>query len=172
MLEVKNIIREDTLTIITSIFNAIKSMYVSGVKDGKFSFKNMKTITYWIVGYNGVSSIAGERSQSGKIEPLMRNCTNYGIRCIFIGGAVRDISDLTKNFGYVFIKSSIEANYMKFDMDMSKEFKDNIMRFKSVGEVINNVKQHLYPIPTDEKSVKIFDTDYVEFGVEDFFSNF
>ena len=172
MLEVKNIIREDTLTIITSIFNAIKSMYVSGVKDGKFSFKNMKTITYWIVGYNGVSSIAGERSQSGKIEPLMRNCTNYGIRCIFIGGAVRDISDLTKNFGYVFIKSSIEANYMKFDMDMSKEFKDNIMRFKSVGEVINNVKQHLYPIPTDEKSVKVFDTDYVEFGVEDFFSNF
>ena len=55
---------------------------------------------------------------------------------------------------------------------MSKEFKDTVLRFKAVGEVINNVKQHLYPVSPEEKMVKMFDTDYAEFGSNDFFHNF
>lgn len=172
VLALKNTVRNVRLRDIIAGFNKIKQMYVSGVVDGKFNFKNMNTLTYWVIGYNGVSSISGERSQAGRIEPLMKNCTNMGIRCIFVGGQVRDIADLRRTFGYVFIKSSIEDNYSKFDMNMSKEFKDTVMRFKSVGEVINNVKQHLYPVSVDEKMVKTFDTDYAEFGTDDFFSNF
>lgn len=172
MIECKNIIRNQYIEIISSVFNAIKRMYISGVKNGKFSFKNMQTLTYWVIGYNGISSIAGERNQSSKIDALMRNCTNLGMRCIFIGGAVRDISELLRNFGYVLIKSTTENNYSKFDMTMSKEFKDNVIRFKAIGEVVNNVKQHLYPVPPDEKMFKKYDADYAEFGENNYFSFF
>jgi len=147
-------------------------MYVSGVVDGKFSFKNMDTLTYWVLGYNGVTSISGERSQAGKLEPLMRNCTNLGIRCVFVGGRISDISELRRVFGYLFIKSTTEDNYNKFDMVMAKEFKDTVLRFKAIGEVVNNVKQHLYPVAPEEKMVKTFDTDYAEFDSTDFFYNF
>lgn len=172
VLEYKNSVRNTRLTVIYNAYNKLKNMYISGIVDGKFSFKNMNTLTYWILGYNGISSISGERNQSGKIEPFLRNCTNMGIRCIFVGGQIRDISELKRIFGYVFIKSTTEDNYSKFDMSMSKEFKDTVLRFKSIGEVVNNVKQHLYPVAPEEKMVKMFDTDYTEFGSNDFFYNF
>lgn len=172
VLEYKNSVRNTRLATVYNAYNKLKNMYISGIVGGRFSFKNMDTLTYWIIGYNGVSSIAGERNQSGKIEPYLRNCTNLGIRCIFVGGQIRDISELRRIFGYVFIKSTTEDNYSKFDMSMSKEFKDTVLRFKAVGEVINNVKQHLYPVSPEEKMVKMFDTDYAEFGSNDFFHNF
>ena len=152
--------------------NAIKNIYLQGYKNGKFSFKNINTITYWVLGHNNVSSIAGEKSQGYKMEPYFRNCTNLGIRLIFVGTNIKDISDIAKVFGYVFIQSANEQNYTKFEMDMAKEFKDNVIRFKAVGEVVTNAKQHLYPLPNDEKMFKSFDVDYITKEQDDYFAYF
>lgn len=171
-LKSKNNMMYNGIGYIKTVLNAIKNIYLQGYKNGKFSFKNINTITYWVLGHNNVSSIAGEKSQGYKMEPYFRNCTNLGIRLIFVGTNIKDISDIAKVFGYVFIQSANEQNYTKFEMDMAKEFKDNVIRFKAVGEVVTNAKQHLYPLPNDEKMFKSFDVDYITKEQDDYFAYF
>lgn len=153
-------------------YNYFKKKYISGVVGGKFSFKNMNTITYWVLGFNNIGALTGEKSQGYKMEPMLRTASNYGIRAIFVGSSIKDMSDLAKIFGYVLIQSANENNYAKYEMNMQKEFKDNIVRFKAVGEVLTNVKQHLYPVPNDEKMFKTYDTEYVSKVENDVFRFF
>lgn len=172
ILKKKNELLESGIFYISDCYNYFKNQYLSGIVDGKFSFKNMKTITYWVLGFNSIGLLTGEKSQGYKMEPMLRTATNYGIRSIFVGSAIKDMSDLAKIFGYIFIQSANESNYMKYEMNMQKEFKDNIVRFKAVGEVLSNVKQHLYPVPNDEKMFKTYDTEYTEKKTNDMFRFF
>ena len=168
----KNELLNSGIECLRGYYDYFKNKYLSGVVDGKFSFKNMDTVTYWVLGFNSVGTLTGERSQAYKMEPMLRVSPNYGLRAIFVGSAIKDMSDLAKVFGYVFIQSANEANYSKYEMNMQKEFKDNIIRFKAVGEVLSNVKQHLYPMPNDEKMFKAYDTEYVSADEGDIFRFF
>ena len=171
-LNAKNNMLFKGVSAIKSVYTAIKNMYLSGVKNGKFSFKNIPTLTYWVLGFNNIGSIAGEKNQASKIENAMRNCTNFGIRMVFVGSMAKDIPELLKTFGYLFIQSANDMNYSKFDMTMSKEIKDNVIRFKAVNDVLSNVKPNLYPLPNDEKMFKMFDRDYTDKNDDDFFRCF
>lgn len=171
-LELKNSMLENHIVYMRDVFDVIKQQYLSGVKDGKFKFKNMQTITIWVLGFNNMPIIAGERSKAGKLEPILRACTNYGIRAIFVGPGVRDIPELKKVFGYVFIQSTNVANYDSYEMTMAKEFKDTVYRFKAINDVVNNVNVTYYPLPASEKMFKAYYVDYAESEEDDFFKYF
>lgn len=169
----KNVLLRSGVEILRDgLLNPVKSEYMSGMKNGVFSFKNMRTITFWVLGFNNVTVLVNGGRELNKFEEQLRDCTNYGIRVIFVGSNVKDIGTLSKNFGYVFVQSANSINYDRFDMTISKEFKDNVMRFKAVGDVLSNNQQHLYPVPNDEKMFKKYDTEYTGSEPVDLFQYF
>lgn len=170
-LEQKNNKLYDGVMMMRSVYESIRDIYTSGIRDGKFSFKNVKTLTFWVLGFSNSNSIIDERKQH-MIEPMLRNCTNYGIRVIFVGSQAGDISAIARTFGYIFIQSANEANYTRYGMDMAKEIKDNVVRFKAVNDVVTDVKPYLYPLPGDEKMFKIYEREYEKPSDKDFFRYF
>jgi len=146
--------------------NMLWSMYKGGLgEDGEFRFKRLKTITFWINGFHMLTDLMEEWSPSrAKSEiaglDVFKKCTSLGIRFIFIGANVNELSaSMIKNFGYYFILSNDEANYFKVNMQRPKEYKDNGIHFRAVNEALNRQKPGLYILMQDEKIVKMYETD-------------
>lgn len=163
---------------VESACKVLWTMYQTGLQDGEFHFKNLKSLTYWINGYHMLSDLM-ERWGNGKqkgiaMQDVMKHCTNMGMRFILVGTKLDDIpAVLRKNFEYLFLITNDENNFAKASMQRPKEYRDNVMHFKAVNETLNRQKPSLYILPQDEKLVKLFEIENESAGNKEevFFKN-
>lgn len=147
-----------------SCCDVLWKMYQTGLRDEKFHFKNLKSLTYWINGYHMLSDLMEKWGNGKQMEmpmaDIMKRCTNMGMRFILVGTKIDDIpAGLRKNFEYLFLITNDENNFAKAFMQRPKEYRDNVMHFKAVNETLNRQKPSLYILPQDEKLVKLFEIE-------------
>lgn len=138
----------------------IWNMYGSGIKEERFSFKNLKFTNYWILGFHMQNDMLDEWRKR-KVFEKIKKCTNLGMRFIFVGTKAADLpSEVIKSFEYRFLNTNDEMNFNKFGMRPPKEYRENVLWFQALNESLNSQKPGLYVLEQDQKMVKKFDVDW------------
>lgn len=151
---------------------AFWQMYLKGLDEQQtFQFKRLLPITYWINGFHLLTSLAEE--WAGKVNgvnmvDLLKRCSGMGIRFVLIGTRSGELPSVQlKNFGYWFLATNDENNFLKAGMQKPKELKEGVVYFRAINETLNRQKPGLYILMQDEKLVKMYSvTDTAETDVE------
>ena len=158
-------ISADTISPVKIIWAAyLKGGGKEGV--GGFRFKNLKRVTFWMNGFHLMTDMLDEwrSARNGvSVEDLLKVCTNMGVRFVFVGTKLGELSNaLRKCMGYSFIMSDDDDNFMKAGMQPNKAYRDDVIRFRAANEVLNQQKPGLYVLEQDEKFVKTYTVDDVD----------
>lgn len=134
---------------------------------GGFRFKNMHRTTIWINGFHMMTDVMDEwdrrQTDNMKVSDILKVCTNLGVRFIFIGTKIGEMPPaIQKCMGYYLIMSDNPDNYLKAGMEQNKSYRDDIIRFRAVNDVLNQQKPGLYVLGQDEKIVKTYVTEDVD----------